>query len=737
MKTISLLLALAAALLAGAANAETGEQLLTSKGCLGCHGIDEKKMGPALKLAAAKYKGAETKLIAALKEGKGHPIKVDATDAELKAMIGYLAGQQAAPSKRAAPRPRAQAAPAKPAAAPAPAAAALDNATCLGCHGNEGFAMPGADGNVRALHVTKEKFESSVHGKRQCVECHKDITEIPHRQSAPRKVSCVQCHEALWATAQKENKTAANARLGVVVEQINKYMHSIHARPNRDDQSRTNATCYNCHEAHYVYPKDSAARTEWRLSIPDACGKCHAKQRAAYATSVHGKEVLEKRNLYAAVCSDCHTTHDIDTPEAAPTRLAITRNCGTCHVENLRTYTETYHGQVNTLGYAHTAKCFDCHGSHAIQRVSNPASMVHPDNRLGTCRKCHQDATAGFLTFEPHATSHDFARYPYVWIATKLMIALLVGVFVFFWTHTALWFYREYQDRQQRKGRPHVLADESLPLQGRQYQRFGPVWRLAHLVFAVSVMTLVLTGMAVFFADSAWAKIVMTAFGSPKVAAVVHRTAAAIMLGIFFVHLVYLVVRIGRNWRTFQWFGPVSLVPNWQDLKDIIAMFQWFLGRTPRPVFERWTYWEKFDYWAVFWGMAIIGGSGLMLAFPAATASVLPGWMFNVATIVHGEEAVLAAVFLFTVHFFNNHFRPDKFPLDTVMFTGAVPLEEFRREHALEYKRLLESGQLSRYLVDAPSRPMTLGSKVLGFTLIAIGLTLLVLVVSGFMARGG
>ena len=213
MKTISLLLALAAALLAGAANAETGEQLLTSKGCLGCHGIDEKKMGPALKLAAAKYKGAETKLIAALKEGKGHPIKVDATDAELKAMIGYLAGQQAAPSKRAAPRPRAQAAPAKPAAAPAPAAAALDNATCLGCHGNEGFAMPGADGNVRALHVTKEKFESSVHGKRQCVECHKDITEIPHRQSAPRKVSCVQCHEALWATAQKENKTAANARL--------------------------------------------------------------------------------------------------------------------------------------------------------------------------------------------------------------------------------------------------------------------------------------------------------------------------------------------------------------------------------------------------------------------------------------------------------------------------------------------------------------------------------------------
>ena len=98
---------------------------------------------------------------------------------------------------------------------------------------------------------------------------------------------------------------------------------------------------------------------------------------------------------------------------------------------------------------------------------------------------------------------------------------------------------------------------------------------------------------------------------------------------------------------------------------------------------------------------------------------------------------MLAAVFLFTVHFFNNHFRPDKFPLDIVMFTGAVPLEEFRREHALEYQRLVDSGQLDRHLVEAPSRAMTLGSKVLGFALIAFGLLLLVLVIAGFAGRMG
>jgi hypothetical protein len=109
--------------------------------------------------------------------------------------------------------------------------------------------------------------------------------------------------------------------------------------------------------------------------------------------------------------------------------------------------------------------------------------------------------------------------------------------------------------------------------------------------------------------------------------------------------------------------------------------------------------------------------------------------MLNVATILHGELALLAVLFLFTVHFFNNHFRPDKFPLDVVMFTGSVPLEEFKREHRVEYNRLLASGELENHLVDAPSQPMTRGARVLGFTLIAFGLLLLVLVLIGIFGN--
>jgi predicted CXXCH cytochrome family protein len=629
-----------------------------------------------------------------------------------------------------APSPAAAVKPAAPAADPA-----LDRTVCLGCHGNEGFATTDAEGKPRALHIVGDKFEKSVHGMRQCVECHKDITEIPHKPGVQHKVSCVQCHDDLYKQAVREGKKNGEVeKLAWVEDRINHYMGSIHARPSKEDQSRTNASCYNCHDPHYVYPQGSDERAAWRMNLPNTCGTCHTKQLAEYRTSVHGQENA-KGNSAVAVCSDCHSTHDIESPRLASVRLAITKNCGNCHTESYRTYRETYHGQVNTLGYAYTAKCYDCHGSHTIKRVDDPQSRVHPDNRLKTCQTCHTNATPGFVSFQPHGNTRDFHKYPAMWITSKFMIQLLVGTFAFFWLHSALWFYREYQDRRQGKSRTAV-SEEAIPAaaRGKYYRRFHWLWRLAHLTFAVSLMILTLTGMTALYADSAWAPVVAKILGGPRNLGLVHRVFAVLFGIVFFGHLAWMLVHIAKKWRTFQWFGPNSLIPRWQDLWDAIAMFKWFFGRGPRPVFDRWTYWEKFDYWAPFWGVTIIGLSGLMMWFPAVTAKYLPGWVFNVAMIAHGEEAFLAAVFLFTVHFFNNHFRPDKFPLDIVMFTGAVPIEEFAHERAVEYRRLVETGEIGKYLVEAPSEPMTRGSRILGFTLITFGLTLLVLVFVGFFS---
>jgi predicted CXXCH cytochrome family protein len=487
--------------------------------------------------------------------------------------------------------------------------------------------------------------------------------------------------------------------------------------------------CIMCHQAITSIPHPPAAR-----QAKVDCGLCHSEQKAEYLTSVHGREAVEKGNPKAATCVSCHSAHEIGSPKQDATRIAIVKSCGGCHEDRFKTYTDTYHGQVHMLGYAYTAKCFDCHGSHGIQRVKDPTSTVHPVNRLHTCQKCHTNATPGFVTFQPHANTHDFEHYPYMWIVSKFMLVLIIGVFAFFWTHSVLWFYREYRDRKEGKVRSHIAAGELPQAQGKYYQRFGPIWRLAHLCFALCLMVLALTGMAVFYSKTAWAGALVRALGGPQVAASIHRIAAVIILSIFLAQLVYFVVLLAPRWRTFKWFGHTSLVPSLQDLKDIIAMFKWFVGKGPRPMFGRWNYLERFDYWAPFWGLTIVGGSGLMLWFKYLTALVWPGWMFNVAALAHGEEAFLAIVFLFTVHFFNNHFRPDKFPPpDIVMFTGAVTVEEFKREHTLEYNELVATGKLDKYLVDAPSPAMTLGAKVLGIVLLTFGLTLLALVLIGFV----
>jgi len=650
--------------------------------------------------------------------------------------------------------PLAQAAPVP---APIPAAAPaqkLDNAGCQSCHdGKKGkLEMVGSNGDKRPVqNVSPGKYDKSVHAKMDCVACHKEITDnaTPHKKApGVAKAECAQCHLDLWVAAQQDGRAVQKPRLGIVAENVAAYQKSFHAKPDKDDPSKKMAICSDCHNVHTfdVPPRGTPERKEWHLTVPNVCGdKCHTDHLEEWSSSIHGQEA-EKKNLKTAVCSDCHTTHDIVGSSTDKAKLSITASCGDCHKEAFKSYKESYHGQVNTLGYTYTAKCFDCHGSHGILPSKDPKSKVHEKNRLKTCQKCHSGkegklplATAGFLSFSPHGTSDNFDKYPQIWLTTKFMVALLIGVFIFFWSHSILWWYREYQDRKAGKPAPHIRTD-ALPdeFKGKHVKRFGPIWRLAHLCFALSVMTLVLTGMAAFYAETGWAKAVMATFGGPKNAGLVHRVAAFTMLGIFFLHLIGVSVNILKNWKTFKFFGPDSFVPNWKDMYDMIDMFKWFVGKAPRPAIERWSYWEKFDYWAVFWGMAIIGGSGMALAFPHIVASYLPGWIFNIAMVVHGEEAFLAAVFLFTVHFFNNHFRPDKLPPpDVVMFTGTQSLDEFRHEHAAQYQRLVETGQLAQYLVDAPSRPFTLASKILGLVLIAFGLTLLVMIAIGFFGGGG
>jgi cytochrome b subunit of formate dehydrogenase len=265
----------------------------------------------------------------------------------------------------------------------------------------------------------------------------------------------------------------------------------------------------------------------------------------------------------------------------------------------------------------------------------------------------------------------------------------------------------------------------------RRIQRFKPYQRLLHLVMFTSFLGLALTGLPLFFSGSPWSSGLMRTLGGFQVVGFLHRVCAFTMLVVFGAHLTELAWRLLVKKERGMLWGASSMMPQPHDVIDFYRHVQWFLNQGPRPRFGRYTYWEKFDYWAVFWGMLIIGGSGLLLWFPQFFARVVPGWIFNVALVVHGEEALLATAFIFTIHFFNSHFRPEKFPMDMVMFTGQVTEAELKHERPAEYDALVQSGRIESLTVPPEPDWVRTGGAIIGTIAVATGLVLLLFILRG------
>ena len=172
-----------------------------------------------------------------------------------------------------------------------------------------------------------------------------------------------------------------------------------------------------------------------------------------------------------------------------------------------------------------------------------------------------------------------------------------------------------------------------------------------------------------------------------------------------------------------------AILFNLRDPKEVVQTMKWFFGAGPRPRYGRFTYWEKFDYFAVFWGIMVIGSTGFVLWFPELFTWILPGWGVNVATIIHSDEALLAVGFIFTIHFFNTHLRPEKFPMDPVIFTGRMRLKELRLERPDHYAELLARGELEARLVDPVPPHHALGVRVFAYGALLFGVTFKVLMV--------
>jgi len=305
----------------------------------------------------------------------------------------------------------------------------------------------------------------------------------------------------------------------------------------------------------------------------------------------------------------------------------------------------------------------------------------------------------------------------YVWL---FMTSLLVGVFGFFAVHDLLWLQRALVG--WRRG-----EFESRPVEPGPYvRRFSPVQLRVHSVVMVTFLVLAATGLPLKFHSSPWAQTVANALGGIELMRVLHRIAAIATFGYAIFHVGHLLQRAVVARERGLFWGPASLVPRASDIRDLLRNLRFFLYLGPRPRMDRWAYWEKFDYFAVFWGVPIIGLSGAILWLPELTTRWLPGWILNAGYVVHSDEALLAVGFIFVFHFFHTHLRPESFPMDPVIFTGTMPLRRFQEERPLEYERLVAAGELEARLAEPPSAADLRRARITGAIAVTTGLAIVV-----------
>ena len=216
---------------------------------------------------------------------------------------------------------------------------------------------------------------------------------------------------------------------------------------------------------------------------------------------------------------------------------------------------------------------------------------------------------------------------------------------------------------------------------------------IQHVGLMVSFILLVVTGLPLKFHTWAISQWWIGVWGGIEVTRSVHNFSAWVMGFICLYHIIYLLYTILILKRPF----PIKMVPSLQDVVDYYQEMAYFLGlRKARPMVDRFNWKEKFDYWAIFWGMPVMFISGFIMMYPVLATDFLPGWVVPAALVAHSDEAMLALIWIFLVHIFFNHFAPGVFPINTSIFTGEVTKEQYRREHPLEYERLLETGEIKK-----------------------------------------
>lgn len=559
---------------------------------------------------------------------------------------------------------------------------AVDAENCLMCHRFRGLARVDKKGDYRLFYVDESLFSRGPHARVSCKGCHADIEKIPHDNAKP-----VDCLRSCHIEEPTREIIFTHAKVHKALED------SVHAPTVQSGTSQANPQdypqCKDCHDIPLfrpvsIFKKVRAGVSERAIS---RCTQCHTDENFV-------------RYFYSHVTTRLHKARD--------PREVVTM-CATCHADPafarrhelsdvVSSYLETYHGKAVLFGSALAPDCLDCHASrdsvHEMHAATDPRSSIHPENRPATCnaQDCHGSAGAALASFDVHA-NRDSGTHPLEFGVGLFFVVATLGILLPILTLNVLGLVRElFPSHQAEKEieRLTKLAERRAAREGG-ILRFAGGLRLQHAFLVVVFVVLCLTGFPMKFPEASWAPVIYDLFGGIHGAPIVHRIAGVTLLVGFALHIILILVNVGRSLKRkgqrglIAWIGAIlalPMIPGRRDLSDLLVWAKYVFFLSPqRPNYGRFSWKEKLEYLGLFWGIPLLGVTGVLLWAESISSHILPGWALNVAYLAHTYESLLAVAHITLVHIPGVIGRPGVSPISSMILNGRISPRAIAEEH--------------------------------------------------------
>jgi formate dehydrogenase gamma subunit len=542
-----------------------------------------------------------------------------------------------------------------------------------------------------------DALAKGVKGAPTCISCH-SLDIVPHEGTDPLKIKIAQ--EQLCLSCHLDNPDV-RAKMTASKNFISSYEKSVHSIALHKKGDAKAANCVDCHGSHEMAKSIDPKSTVFKQNIPTLCAKCHGDIAKEYNESIHGVALL-RGNKDAPNCTDCHGEHDIldvknpNSPVASQNVSA--QVCTPCHSSlklsekwgfkpgKAKTFNDSYHGLALRGGSLEAANCASCHGVHNIKPSTDPTSTIHKSNLAATCGSCHPGAGERFAQGSVHVGLTD-QEDPLLSIITTVYIILIIVVIGGMFAHNVLDFFRKATHKLKIR-RGHYPEPEAVH---RLYVRMTLSERLQHGTMALSFMVLVISGFMLSYPEAWWVQYLRGLSESAFTwRSNIHRIAGVVLVAISLVHTWYIIFTArGRKLVSDLWFRL-------SDITDMIAVLKYNLGISPtKPRFDRFSYIEKSEYWALVWGTMVMALTGIVMWFDNYFMNIFGKHGWDVARTIHYYEAWLATLAIIVWHFYFIIFNPDIYPMNLAWLKGTLTETEMEDEHPLELERIKEKEALA------------------------------------------